>query len=440
MPAEEKIRLGDALEAAEAELRARSDKYRRFLEAKSADADDVRLALDDGAALIKYRLFDPYDFDAASFGATRLLAIVLRADAAPELVDLGEAAAFSDLQAFTVDAELRAAEEVPFAALMRFGHDRLIAPLLPHLDGIDTLYLAPDGPLHAVPFEAFQDADGRHLIERLEVRMLQSGRDLVARDCRATGKGLVAFGGVDFGELVAAAAPAELQASDTELRAALDATRAQIAGFLPLDATLEEVRYIGDAYAAFRPDEPAPVVLTGTDATEAAVKALAAPPRVLHFATHGYYLASGSVAGRPLLQSGITLAGANRALRGATGADGENGILHAVEAQTLNLFGTELVVLSACDTGQGALDYSEGLEGLPRAFYVAGAQNVLAALWPVGDTAARDFMQRFYDTWLAQEISDPADALRDTKLWYIAQTDPTLGDPRNWTPFVLFEG
>ncbi|MEL6325071.1 MAG: CHAT domain-containing protein, partial [Pseudomonadota bacterium] len=248
-----------------------------------------------------------------------------------------------------------------------------------------------------------------------------------------------------FGEIELAAAdpapqvPASGDPSDAT-RAALTATRAQFEAFGALPATEQEVTYIGDAYAAFRPDEPPPVVLTGANATEAAVKALAAPPRVLHFATHGYYLASGTIQGRPLLQSGITLAGANRALSGRTGTDGENGILHAVEAQTLNLYGTELVVLSACDTGQGALDYSEGLEGLPRAFYVAGAQNVLAALWPVGDTAARDFMQRFYDIWLAQEISDPAAALRATKLWYITQTDPTKNNTQNWTPFVLFEG
>lgn len=90
--------------------------------------------------------------------------------------------------------------------------------------------------------------------------------------------------------------------------------------------------------------------------------------------------------------------------------------------------------------GQGSLDYSEGLEGLPRALYIAGAQNVLAALWPVGDTAARDFMMRFYDTWLSQEISDPAAALRQTKLWYLAQQDPRITNPENWAPFVLFEG
>lgn len=435
----DRTRLREALEEAEAGLRAQSDRFRDYLSAKAANAETVRLALQDDAALIEYRFFEPFNFDDATYDPLRLIALVMRADAAPALVDLGEAQVFFALYAGVVDADLRQAKNVGFTDLMHFGSQHLINPLLPHLSGIDSLYIAPDGPLQAVPFEAFEDDNGSHLIQRFEVHMMQTGRDLVGRGHRPGGKGLVALGGIDFGETAVAIVAAPLQ-PPTEIRAALDATRAQFAGFPPLAATLAEVTYIGDAYAAYRPGEPTPIVLTGRDATEAAVKSLALPPRTLHFATHGFYLASGTIEGRPLLQSGITLAGANQALRGATGPDDENGVLHAVEVQTLNLFGTELVVLSACVTGQGAIDYSEGLEGLPRAFFVAGAQNVLAALWSVGDTAALNFMQRFYENWLAQEISNPSAALRQAKLWYIGQTDERLADPQNWAPFVLFEG
>ena len=84
-------------------------------------------------------------------------------------------------------------------------------------------------------------------------------------------------------------------------------------------------------------------------------------------------------------------------MKGAFDADGENGILHGIEAQTLNLFGAELVVLSVCQTGQGVFDYSEGLEGLPRAFYVAVAKNVLVTTWNVGDESTADFMREFCD-------------------------------------------
>jgi CHAT domain-containing protein len=137
-----------------------------------------------------------------------------------------------------------------------------------------------------------------------------------------------------------------------------------------------------------------------------------------------------------MLLSGVALAGANRMLK----AKGEDGILFALEALGLNLDGSELVVLSACDTAQGSLDYSEGVYGLVRALRIAGAHSVLVTLWPVNDGQARDFMVAFYSSWLSQAgRSDPARALRETRLSYIANTDPTLRDPRVWAPYVVVE-
>ena len=134
-----------------------------------------------------------------------------------------------------------------------------------------------------------------------------------------------------------------------------------------------------------------------------------------------------------MLQSGVALAGANRALA----AKSADGILFALEAQGLNLDGTELVVLSACDTAQGSLDYSEGVYGLVRALRTAGARNVLVTLWRLNDGEARDFMVAFYKTWLAQVRSDPAKALRETQLSYLKQDK--LRDPRVWAPYILIE-
>ena len=86
------------------------------------------------------------------------------------------------------------------------------------------------------------------------------------------------------------------------------------------------------------------------------------PPRVLHLATHGFYRAPKEPADQPMLLAGVALAGANRSLQ----PDGKDGILYALEAQDLNLDGTELVVLSACDTALGQIDYGEGVSGRQR--------------------------------------------------------------------------
>jgi CHAT domain-containing protein len=164
--------------------------------------------------------------------------------------------------------------------------------------------------------------------------------------------------------------------------------------------------------------------------------ALKSPPRVLHLATHGFYLPNQSR--EPMLLSGIVLAGANREVAGTGKVNaGNEGLLFALEAEGLNLDGTELVVLSACDSAKGDVDYSEGVFGLVRALRTAGARNVLVTLWPLDDFMARDFMVDFYKNWLAQDRSDPAKALRDTQLAWIRQDGRR--NPRDWAPYVLIE-
>nr|VFJ70403.1 MAG: CHAT domain-containing protein [Candidatus Kentron sp. FW] len=94
---------------------------------------------------------------------------------------------------------------------------------------------------------------------------------------------------------------------------------------------------------------------------------------------------------------GLALAGANRGMGGEISPDGEDGVLYALEVQSLNLQGTELVVLSACDTGRGEIDYSDGIYGLTRAFRIAGAKNILMTLWPLEKGSGLSFFHNdFY--------------------------------------------
>jgi len=201
-----------------------------------------------------------------------------------------------------------------------------------------------------------------------------------------------------------------------------------------LPASSDEAIQIKEAYQRLRKDEPAEA-WTGGYSSKARLMALKSPPRVLHLATHGFYLPREEQEREPMLFSGVALAGANRTLAGK----GDDGILVALEAQVLNLEGSELVVLCACDTAQGSPDYSEGLYGLARAFRTAGARNVMVTLWPLNDGEARDFMKDFYRNWLSQARSDPAKALRDTQNSYLKKDDPSLRDPRVWAPYILIE-
>jgi CHAT domain-containing protein len=271
--------------------------------------------------------------------------------------------------------------------------------------------------------------------------VLQTGRDLLRPGTDHAARGLLALGGIDFdaGAPGKDAGPAATDPQDSVFFAAAGSDRKVAVtraaqtfqlGFAALPATAEEAKQVTAWYKTRYPGEPAEI-WSGAGASKARLMALKTPPRVLHLATHGFYLPNQSR--EPMLLSGIALAGANQEVGGA----GKEGLLFALEAEGLNLDGTELVVLSACDTAKGNVDYSEGVFGLARALRTAGAHNVLVTLWKLDDGQARDFMVDFYKNWTAQSHSDPAKALRDTQLQWIGQNGRR--NPRDWAPYVLIE-
>jgi CHAT domain-containing protein len=206
--------------------------------------------------------------------------------------------------------------------------------------------------------------------------------------------------------------------------------------FAPLGGTEAEARAIQTLF----PDAD---VLTGAQASESALKGVAAP-RLLHIATHGFFLTDAEPAVRsnpagatrgtgassgiqnPLLRSGLALAGANR--RG----EGDNGILTGLEASSLNLWGTKLAVLSACDTGVGEVRNGEGVYGLRRAFVLAGAESLIMSLWPASDYATRRLMADYYKNLKAG--MGRGQALREVQL-QLLKRNPQL-HPFYWGNFI----
>jgi CHAT domain-containing protein len=183
------------------------------------------------------------------------------------------------------------------------------------------------------------------------------------------------------------------------------------------------------------------------EANESNVKALQ-HPRILHIATHGYFFEDipnelddinqsfmgmdrQTVVQDPMLRSGLLLVGANITLKGEE-QKGENGLLSAAEASLLNLRGTELVVLSACETGRGEVKNSEGVYGLRKAFTDAGAQNIIMSLWKVDDEVTKEFMIRFYEIWLNDQTSI-REAFNQTQLEIKAK----YPQPYYWGAFIL---
>ena len=187
------------------------------------------------------------------------------------------------------------------------------------------------------------------------------------------------------------------------------------------------------------------VLYLGADAREAELKAMQSP-RILHLATHGFYFpdqefnqtrrlpyAKGNNNWEnPMVRCGIALAGANHAMQ-VTNALAEDGLLTGLDASILNLQGTELVILSACDSGTGEVKIGEGMMSLRRAFLIAGAQTVLASHWNINDNATSQLMTEFMRRWRAGEPR--AQAWREAQLELLRSKD--FSNPYFWSAFTL---
>lgn len=281
----------------------------------------------------------------------------------------------------------------------------LVKHLLPDLAGISTLYLSPDGAITAIPFEILASDDGaKYPLATKNIVYVAAPADFFILRDGQTRDGFVAVANPQYA--------GNLKAKPGAARLARDGSE-----FPPLPETEAEARSL-DALA--RSSGQPTQMLLGVQADKAAVVDLRAP-RVLHVATHGFYLSNNSnfdMSTRqieatadnrnPLWRSGVALAGAN--------LKGQTGVLYAAEVTKLNLGGTDLVTLSACDTGSGDITLSEGVVGLTRSFLVAGAGAVISSKWPVSSEETVDFMKMFYEPYFAGEVPAKAMTLARVKM------------------------
>lgn len=426
---EELASLMDDYNEAETALLAEAKRFKSNLEVEKVTLDRVLSALPQDSALIEYRQFRSVDLKADKTGELHIAALLLLADPKAKQRFL-----FRDLGPLA-EIEKHLKKETAEA------YKRLLGPFDDQIRSLKQLYIAPDGPLSLLSFASLRLPDGRFLAERQQINQLQTGRDLIetGKDF-PRGKGLVAIGGAKY---VRDSMPAgKTEPAQTLVAYQQRAVRELAEGIRYLPESRKEAQNIGEIFTKSTGEKP--TVLIGEDANEHSLKQLKQPPRILHLSTHGFYLGDDKKEDglteqlrdeAPLLLSGLALAGANNWLQGrVVDSHGDDGLLYSLEVLGLNLHGTELVSLSACDTGKGVVDYSEGVYGLVRAFRTAGAKNVLMTLTPVGDVSSRDFMETFYDKWLSSEKNiSPAEALHQTRLQFIRDKKPV----QDWAPFVL---
>jgi CHAT domain-containing protein len=425
-------------EECEKELARQSVRFRALRPEHQATLADVAAALPPDGALVEFAKYTSLDITAKrtvpQWGTGKYIAYVLQhGGSKPVLVKLGEADSIERLvknyqaamQGFAQKranvTDLNAASEALAAAVW--------APVKTALGTAKRVCLSPDGELNFVSFAGLRDKSGRYVLEDYDLAYVASGRDLVRAKLAGdkTPKGPVLFGAPDFGDK-AVEPKGEKATRAGNVRSDLVAVRA-FAGlqFGPLPGTKTEVKGIKKLASSHGLK---PETYLGRDASEGQVKA-AEQPRILHLATHGFFLPESGWStptgdddtmargmkmmgmgnepvdlgkwklGNPMHRSGLALAGANLALAGKADAGQEDGILTAEEVAGLDLAGTELVVLSACETGLGEAKGGEGVLGLRRAFVQAGAQNLVMALWSVSDDATQELMKAMYAKYLS---------------------------------------
>lgn len=329
-------------------------------------------------------------------------------------------------------------------------------PLEPALQGITTLYTSPSGLLHRINLAAIRSPNGKTVGETKQLVLMGSTRQLVQPQSSKDPYSATAYlaGGIRYHSDSIAIGYALREAGTRGINNTyslpfyIDSIEARAGDLRYLPATASEVQEIGqrlkNARFEVRTD-------TGFYATEESFRQLGASetsPILLHLATHGFFFpdpvksknssTTGSVfklSDHPMIRSGLIMAGAQNAWQGKkTPANQEDGILTAYEISQMNLSNTQLVVLSACETGLGDIAGNEGVYGLQRAFKIAGARYLIMSLWKVDDQSTKAFMTTFYQEWLDQKRSIP-DAFRQTQ----QKMSKKYPNPYDWAGFILIE-
>ncbi len=389
---------------------------------------DLHASLDDSSVVVEFAQVDRPN---KSERRTHYVAFVVSKNQPTRLVDLGRAARIDDLiaeytetldyarQDFARGDDEQDLEEV----IVDIGaelYEELFAGIAEFLEPGVKLFIAADGELNRIPMGALVDDDGRYLIESHQISYLTSGRDLI-ENTNASGTGTVVFAGPDYDLDVVDREPTDNSTNETGL-VLRGPTQTSVRGMKwdPLGGALLEA---ADITSALQGSSLGPVTtFTDTLALETTFKNVS-NPEILHLATHGYFLPGGTTgdvdelggdatsadvssgaavglgllrqASNPLLRSGIILAGANN-IGNQERKSVEDGWVTAEEITQMDLAGTRLVVLSACESGLGDIKSGQSVRGLRQAFQVAGAQNLVSSLYLVPDQETREAMQHFY--------------------------------------------
>ena len=423
---------------------------------RNADRKAVAKALPEGSILVEFVKFNEYDFKAIPANGdkrwkpARYLAFILPSGDPDnvQMIDLGEAEAIDKL---IVDFRTSILEDLdeptrstkqktdknadvdishPSGKLLR---EIVFDKFADSLKGYDKIFIAPDGNISRLPFEVLPTNDGRYLIDDYHISYLSVGRDALRFNTQSRGTQVASLVVADPNFDMGRDMSLEPEEPESEFSFAKGWRKSR-------DFDRSSLKF--DRLPGTRPESESVSNLLKTkswldnDVLESKLKAVHSP-FIMHLATHGFFLEdqqinlekeSGQRYENPLLRSGLAMAGANTFIKGGTLPDeAEDGILTAEDVSGLDLTETEMVVLSACDTGLGEIRTGEGVFGLRRSFMLAGAKTLVMSLWKIPDLATPILMERFYENLINRKMGR-AESLRDAQIYV---RDLTIAEIRN---------
>jgi CHAT domain-containing protein len=290
-------------------------------------------------------------------------------------------------------------------------------PLETHLSGVKTIYYAPSGLLHRIAYAALLTDENYFLCNKYDLQAVSSTRNLIFERAEKDNaliinqkQNLLIYGGIryDGDSLALLAAAAEPKSSFWSLmhkRLGVKKRGNETEAWAYLEGTKWEAERITQLFKKKKRTVETKIGFAASETDFKNRQYQSVSPNLIHFATHGFSYQkpilttnqSFEMASNPLIRSGLVMAGANQVWLGQKPfADFEDGILTAYEISLMNLSNTKLVVLSACETGLGDIEGSEGVFGLQRAFKMAGVPYTMMSLWSVPDEQTAELMIQFY--------------------------------------------
>jgi len=411
----------------ESQLTRASAGFKNKFEDRVITVEKLAELIPGNSVLVEYLKFDRLQPGTDSI-SPHYIVVILNRKAKVQVLDLGKASPIDalvenyrqHLAKISTQSYLPTSRETEvYKKIAKQLFEKIWQPLVKYTSQANLVFICPDGGLNLVSFAGLVDQEDRYLIEKRILQYLSSGRDLMRlQNPVKYNQGLLALGDPDYdaGQVFKPVGMGQEQkkgsppsaGSSYNLRSGCDLFQHLKVDRLP--GTGREVEQIVSQWKKSS-SEPAEIYL-GTEATEVNFRRRAPGKRVIHLATHGYFLQGVCDSDRaftkweswnnflgenPLLLSGLLLAGVNWYRGNSTGqSESWDGVLTAQEVATMQLEGTQMIILSACETGLGEVKQGEGVYGLRRAFLMAGARTIISALWKVPDKITAETMEQLY--------------------------------------------